>query len=227
MADGVTAVREGQVLTREEANGLRFNPVNGFVGDATFTYVAIDANNIADLTPATVTLPVTGGGHPGGGACAEAPTTDDKVNPRLLNNLPAVNILNLSGKDCSGESVESFEIKTLPNQAHGILYMADGVTAVRVGQVLTREEANGLKFDPVDGFVGDASFTYVAIDANNIADPTPATVTIPLVDSNAGYDENCTCEAYESSIPTNSPFGLILMFLLTLVLVRHSFKVKI
>ena len=225
MADGVTAVTVGQILTREEADGLRFNPVNGFVGDATFTYASIDANNVTDATPATITIPVVAAG--GGGACTEAPSTDDKVNPRLLNNLAAVNILNLSGKNCAGNSVEKFQIKTLPDAAHGILYMADGVTAVTVDQILTKEEADGLKFDPVDGFVGDANFTYCAIDENNVADATPATVTIPLIQNHVGHDADCTCEPYESSVPTNSPFGLILMFLLTLFIVSKSFKAKI
>jgi len=178
MADGVTPVTVGQTLTRAEADGLKFDPKDGFMGDATFTYVAIDSDGNADATPATVTLPILSGG-----ACNEAPITDDIKNPSLLNTLGAVNILNLSGKDCHGTEVESFRIETLPAAAAGVLYMADGVTPVTVGQTLTRAEADGLRFDPVDGFVGDATFNYVAIDSDGNVDATPATVTIPLTNN--------------------------------------------
>ncbi len=229
MADGVTPVTVGQILTREEANGLKFDPADGFVGDATFTYAAIDEQDREDATPATVTLPITGGN---GGVCHEAPTTDDIHNPNLTHNLPAVNILNLNGQDCAGKDVENFRIITLPNANAGILYMADGVTPVKIGQLLTREEANGLRFDPADNFVGTANFTYVAIDANGRADETPATVTLPIINvTNGGNgngcqvgDENCTCDTYESSVPASTPFGLMIMALLTLFIVRKSFK---
>ncbi len=229
MADGVSPVTVGQILTREEANGLKFDPADGFVGDATFTYAAIDEQDREDATPATVTLPITGGN---GGVCHEAPTTDDIHNPNLTHNLPAVNILNLNGQDCAGKDVENFRIITLPNANAGILYMADGVTPVKIGQLLTREEANGLRFDPADNFVGTANFTYVAIDANGRADETPATVTLPIINvTNGGNgngcqvgDENCTCDTYESSVPASTPFGLMIMALLTLFIVRKSFK---
>jgi len=184
MADGVTPVAVGQTLTIGEANGLRFDPAAGFTGNATFTYAAIDRNGNIDATPATVRLPIISEG--GGGACNEAPTTEDIKNPTLLNTLGAANILNLSGRDCGGAEVESFRVVTLPDAAAGVLYMADGVTPVRVGQTLTRAEADGLRFDPVDGFVGDATFTYAAIDANGHVDATPATVTIPLSNNGGG-----------------------------------------
>jgi len=181
MADGVTAVSENQTLTKAEADGLKFDPVAGFVGDATFTYAAIDGDGNVDTTPATVKLPIVSG------ACEE-PTTEDIKNPSLLNTLGAVNILNLSGKDCHGTEVESFRIETLPNAAAGVLYMADGVTPATVGQTLTRAEADGLKFDPVAGFVGNATFTYAAIDGNGNVDATPATVTIPLTNNGVVTD---------------------------------------
>ena len=230
MADGVSPVTVGQILTREEANGLKFDPADGFVGDATFTYAAIDEQDREDATPATVTLPIIGGN---GGVCHEAPTTDDIHNPNLTHNLPAVNILNLNGQDCAGKDVENFRIITLPNANAGILYMADGVTPVKIGQLLTREEANGLRFDPADNFVGTANFTYVAIDANGRVDETPATVTLPIINvANGGNgnggcqvgDENCTCDTYETSVPASTPFGLMIMALLTLLIVRKSFK---
>jgi len=225
MADGVTAVTVGQTLTKEETDGLKFDPKAGFTGDATFTYVAIDGNGKIDATPATVTMPVVSGngngngGHPGNGngngngnACTEAPTTDTIDNPNLLNTLGAVNILNLTGEDCNGHAVEQFRIVTLPDAAAGTLYMADGVTAVTVGQTLTRAEADGLRFDPMPDFIGDATFTYAAIDANGNVDATPATVTIPLTNNVAAGD--CTCDDYETSVPALSVTSLLALALL-------------
>ena len=223
MADGVTPVTVGQILTKEEADGLKFDPVAGFVGNASFTYAAIDNQDREDATPATVTLPVVAARN--GVVCTEAPTTDDINNPNLTHNLPAVNILNLDGKDCEGEDVENFRIVTLPNANAGVLYMADGVTAVTVGQILTRAEANGLRFDPKDNFVGDVDFTYVAIDENGRVDETPAIVTMTVI--HPDNDENCTCEDYETSVPASTPFGLMIMALLTLFIVRKSLKKEI
>jgi len=83
--------------------------------------------------------------------------------------------------------------------------MADGTTGVVVDQNLTRDESDGLKFDPKDGFVGDAQFTYRSVD--NGALGNVATVTIPVVD--------CVCNDYNKSLPAFSNFGLLLMMILT------------
>jgi CshA-type fibril repeat protein len=174
MEDGATSVQVNQTLTLAEANGLRFDPTAGFVGDVTFTYVALDDNGIKS-TNATVTIPLI---NPVG----NAPTADDKVNPKMLNTLGAVNILDLSGKDSNGDVVGNFIITSLPSVNQGILYMSDGRTAVILNQPLTLVEANGLQFDPNIDFVGDVRFTYVAVDANGIKSSN-ATVTIPVVAS--------------------------------------------
>jgi len=175
MSDGTTPVQLNQTLTLEEANGLRFDPNANFVGDVTFTYVALDDNGVRG-NEATVTIPLIN-------SVANAPTADDKVNPKMLNTLGAVNILDLSGKDSNGDGITRFIITSLPSSNQGILYMADGKTAVSLNQLLTLEEANGLKFDPNINFVGDVKFTYMAIDTNGIKSSN-ATVTIPVVASN-------------------------------------------
>jgi len=176
MADGTTPVQINQTLTLVEANGLKFNPDAGFVGDVTFTYVALDDNGVKSAN-ATVTIPLI---NPVGDG--NAPTADDKLNPKMLNTLSAVNILDLSGKDENGDAVDKFIITSLPSANQGILYMADGTTPVRLNQTLTLTEANGLKFDPNIDFVGDVKFTYMAVDSNGIKSSN-ATVTIPVVAS--------------------------------------------
>ena len=81
--------------------------------------------------------------------------TDDKLNPKLLNTLPAVNILNLSGTDADGKEIKRFVIQTLPDENAGILYLADGQTEVRVGQFLSIEEGDSIRFDPNESFEGN------------------------------------------------------------------------
>ena len=213
LADGTTPVEVGQTLTKAQADGLKFDPKAGYVGTTKFTYQSVGANGGLGNV-ATVTLPIVS--NDGGGG--DTIITDDKVNPEMSNALPAVDILNLSGKDANGVAVNSFIIKSLPSADAGILYMADGTTPVRVDQNLTREEADGLKFDPKAGYVGTASFTYQSV-ADNGDLGNVATVTIPVVDPCAtgggNPDDNCTCDDYSSSVPTLSNFGLMLMIMLT------------
>ncbi len=225
MADGVTKVEVNQNLTRDETDGLKFDPKEGFVGNSSFTYTGIDVNE-NEGTLATVTLPIisensdnndTTGGDGGNGGSTSV-ITDDKVNPKMLNTLPAVDILNLSGKDANGVAVDNFIIKSLPDAQSGVLYMADATTAVTVNQNLTRDEADGLKFDPAEGYVGDAQFNYEAVDVNgNLGNA--ATVTIPVVSTltpdNNGSAEDCVCEDYNESIPVLNNFGILLMMVIT------------
>jgi CshA-type fibril repeat protein len=173
MADGTTAVRVNQTLTIDEANGLRFDPDSSFVGEVTFTYVALNNSGVRG-NEATVTIPLIAP------VTENKPIADNKNNPEMSNTLGAVNILDLSGKDGNGDPVNRFIITSLPSANEGILYMADGTTAVQVNQTLTLAEASGLRFDPTTGFVGDVTFTYVALDDNGVQS-TNATVTIPLV----------------------------------------------
>jgi len=80
--------------------------------------------------------------------------TDDKTNDEMVNLLDASDIVDLSASSSNGFYVCNFKIKSLPVAEAGVLYMADGTTAVVVGQTLTRNESDELKFDPQEGFVG-------------------------------------------------------------------------
>jgi len=173
MEDGTTPVGAGQLLTDEEADGLKFNPRAGFEGEALFTYVAVDDNN-KEGNKAIVTIPIVSK------EVVRSPITDNKKNPEMSNLLGAVNILNLSGKDANGDAINNFIIKTLPNSDAGVLYFADGTTVVKVNQTLTLEDTDGLKFDPKKNFVGDTIFTYVAVDDNGL-EGNLGTVTLSII----------------------------------------------
>ena len=152
-------------------------------------------------------------------------STDDKENIAILNSLGAVDILNLSGQD-DGNDVECFKIISLPDPEAGILYLEDGETEVQVGQFLSVDEANCLKFDPNPDFVGDASFQYASVNSDDVVDPNPATFYIPIYkeDSSTPSDSNgsCACKDYDSSIPSLSLWGVFVMLMLTLIITREE-----
>ncbi|AWG21142.1 hypothetical protein FFWV33_06140 [Flavobacterium faecale] len=172
LADGVTPVTPAMVLTPSQAAGLKFVPAAGFTGNATFAYTATD-DNAAVSTPSTVTIPVTN----------VPPTTEDKTSGILVKNGTAQSLPGLAGADSDG-SVVGYVVKTLPLPASGILYLADGTTAVTVGQELTLAQAAGLTFAPKVDFAGEAaSFTVSAKDNGGLQDLSPATVSIVMANT--------------------------------------------
>ncbi len=90
----------------------------------------------------------------------------------------------------SGGSIASFTILTLPSVASGVLYYYNGSSylPVSTGQVITVAQSSTLKFDPADGFSGDAVFEYLATNnfglLSNTAYGTMPFSTVPVV--NAG-----------------------------------------
>jgi uncharacterized repeat protein (TIGR01451 family) len=71
----------------------------------------------------------------------------------------------------------SYLIVALPSTTQGVLYLSNGSPA-SVNQPLP---ANGLYFAPAPGFVGNATFTYIAQDNGN-ATSNQALYTIPVAD---------------------------------------------
>ncbi|MES2650082.1 MAG: tandem-95 repeat protein, partial [Bacteroidota bacterium] len=76
LADGTTAVTLNQILTQTEADGLKFKPSGTTNTAATFTLAARDNDGAEDVTPATITIPLTN----------TPPTTDDKTNTTIASN---------------------------------------------------------------------------------------------------------------------------------------------
>ncbi|TNI60359.1 choice-of-anchor K domain-containing protein, partial [Aeromonas veronii] len=116
-------------------------------------------------------------------------TIVDINNPPTTNDLEvigteddaSISIPPLSGSDTDG-TLASFVIDTLP--LNGTLYL-NGV-AVTVGQSILVADAASLTFTPNANWNGDTSFAYHAVDNNDLADSTPATVNITVTPSNDG-----------------------------------------
>jgi uncharacterized repeat protein (TIGR01451 family) len=129
----------------------------------------------------------------------QPPTSDNQTSQNISN--PAgtgYTVLTpfVSGADADpdanpGGLVQDFILKTLPNPVtEGSLRYDPTPGSPNSGDEVILTSANiattpilpggSLSFDPVDGFTGTASFTYVARDTLNLEDPTPATYNIPV-----------------------------------------------
>lgn len=191
LADGVTAVTAGQVLTPAQAAGLRFDPSGTFTGNSTFTFTATDNNGAVDATPATFTIPV--GNNP--------PTAVDTTTAAIPGNAGPTTISSLNAADTDG-TIASYTVLTLPPAAQGVLYLTDGVTAATAGQVLTPAQAAGLRFDPSGTFAGNATFTFAATDNLGAVGATPATYTIPVINTPPVATDVTTAAINDNAGPT-------------------------
>lgn len=163
----------GQVLTPAQAASLKFDPADGFTGNATFTYSTTDNLGLIDNTPATYNIPVG----------IVPPIADNITNPSIYSGAGQTSINPLTGNDPDATNIiASFTISTIPPASQGVLYYDKGGTymALTAGQILTPAQAASLKFDPADGFTGNAIFTYTVTDDESLTDQSPATFTIPI-----------------------------------------------
>ncbi|WP_426489650.1 T9SS type A sorting domain-containing protein [Hymenobacter sp. 102] len=120
----------------------------------------------------------------------QAPVARNVVNnitaPDATNAAVAQPISALFATDADG-NIRSFTISNLPNTTtQGTLYV-NGVEATE-NQVVLLADASKLSFKPVNGFVGNAFFTYTALDNNNLVSNNTAVYTLPVAsDNNSAY----------------------------------------
>ncbi|UOQ74034.1 Ig-like domain-containing protein [Hymenobacter cellulosilyticus] len=112
------------------------------------------------------------------GTCTVSLTVNDVRNAKMNNKAAAASIAPMSATVTSGPPVGSFTIQTLPAPASGILYLNGD--AVLPGQVIPLDQADKLTFDPADGYVGNATFTYSGTDTSGSGSNNTATFTIPV-----------------------------------------------
>gem|GEM_PF-5835918 len=109
------------------------------------------------------------------------------------NTATSLLISPLNATDPENSSL-TYKVATLPASSQGVLYLANG-TAVAVGQPVP---ANGLYFAPNPNFVGNATFTYQAVD-NALATSNEALYTIPVA-----QDQSAAYTAYNSGKTTTA-----------------------
>ncbi len=99
-------------------------------------------------------------------------------------------------------SSAAFRITAIPAASQGTLYYSNGgsYTAVTGAQNLTAAQAASLRFLPTLGYVGNATFSYLATD--NAGNQSPAvTYTIPV-----GTDLNATYATYNQAKGGATPY---------------------
>lgn len=181
----VTTINSGTTVTPAQMQTLKFDPTAGFTGDYTFQYVATD-NNGNVSAPSTFAIPVVSLGTISG----NQPPVAENITAQVLNSSRGrTSIPNLLGTDPDG-SVTTYTIgASVPNPAtEGTLYYCmsapctlASLTALTAGTDLTPTQAASLHFDPVQGFIGTASFTYTVKDNGAPAlTSNTATYSIPV-----------------------------------------------
>ncbi|HEY8610735.1 MAG TPA: Calx-beta domain-containing protein [Roseomonas sp.] len=166
LADGVTAVANGQVLTAAQLTGLLFRPAadaNGAAGG--FTYEVSDGQG--GTATQTITLGIT--------PVNDAPVADAVSGSGSADAAIAVT---LHAADRDG-TVQGFRIGTLP--AGGTLYLDAGLTQAVAANTLYAAGAGGalsLYFKAAGGFSGNVSFTYTATDGSLNSAAASVSITV-------------------------------------------------
>ncbi|RYY75249.1 MAG: tandem-95 repeat protein, partial [Gammaproteobacteria bacterium] len=89
--------------------------------------------------------------------------------------------VNLAGTDVDG-TIASLKVSSLPTAAQGVLYLADGVTAVTTAMNLTPAQAAALKFVPKLNYNGEFDIAFTATDNSGaVSSPANAHVVVNAV----------------------------------------------
>ncbi|NOT86361.1 MAG: tandem-95 repeat protein, partial [Methylococcaceae bacterium] len=190
LADGTTAITAGATLTAAQAAGLIFKPALNTTGATTFTFTVTDDNGLAS-TAANATITVLAANTP---PTATAITVNGTEDTQVT--------VNLAGTDLDG-TISSVSVTTLPLATQGILYLANGTTAVLTSTVLTVAQAAGLVFKPVLNFNGTVTIPFTVKD-NSAATSTIANATINL----AAVNDAPVATSVTTSANKNVPISL-------------------
>ena len=181
LADGVTPVIAGNLLTAAQFAGLEFIGGPGTEGQSSqFTYTAIDATGWSASGSATLSVVA----NPDGPQTSPASlTVAENAGPTAIG-ITAPTDPNYAAAQLA------VAVTTLPT--NGTVYLADGVTAVTAGEILTVDQLTGLTFAPIAGaFWQSSAFGYTVTD--------PAGSSTPGIANLSGTDTlviNCTGDYY-------------------------------
>ena len=167
LADG-TAIAAGQALTTAQLTGLTFTPTVGQVGvSSTLSYQVADPANNASTGLVTLTIAASAGNP----VVSSPNLTVAEYGPAVAIGITAPTDPNYAATQLT------IAAQTLPTD--GAVLLADGVTPVAAGQVLTTAQLTGLLFKPAAGQFGvNSAFTYSVADPANNASTGTATLGI-------------------------------------------------
>ena len=168
LADGVTAVFVGEMLTVAQLTGLEFKPTSGIFGQsATFTYSVTDPSH--STATGTATLSIGPDTMPPVTTAAALSITDNSVATPI--GIAAPTDPNYSASQLT------IIITALPTD--GTVLLSDGKTAVTVGEKLSVAQLTGLDFKPLATAAGQTSLlTYTVSDPALLKTTGTATLTV-------------------------------------------------
>ena len=168
LADGVTQVTLGEQLTVAQLTGLEFKPTVGLFGrTSTLTYSVTDplgttATGSASLTIAPDALPPV--------TTAAALSVADNAGPTKIG-IAAPTDPNYAAAQLT------VTVTALPSD--GAVLLADGATAVTLGEKLTVSQLTGLEFKPLATAAGQTStFAYTVSDPSGLTATGKATLAV-------------------------------------------------
>jgi hypothetical protein len=179
------------VLTAQKMKTLKFDPADGFGGNASFLYTVADNSGLRDLTPATFTIPVN-----------PPPAAITKICTPVASNAGKTIACNMEATD--NGTIVSYTITALPAASQCIVYINNA--NAYVGQILTPLQATQITYKPSGTYIGYAEIMYTATDNNGAIDLTPATLTLQMVNQPPTANDI-------SSTPIANPVGPIMFAL--------------
>ncbi len=154
LADGVTPIYVGETLTVAQLIGLRFRPtLNIFGQSASFAFTVSDP--VGNTVSATAALAI---------GPSNTPVVTTPTSLTAPANAPATAIGIPVPTDAGFTSTQlTVTVTALPSD--GTVLLADGVTPVTAGEILTVAQLTGLEFKPhASSSDQDSTFTYSVSD---------------------------------------------------------------
>jgi hypothetical protein len=200
LADGTTPVTTAMNLTTAQMAGLVFKPTANYNGTVAIGYTVTD-NQGGVSVPANATITIT--------AVNDAPVATAVTASGNEDAGPIT--LSLAGTDVDG-TIASAKVSALPAAAQGVLYLADGTTAVTTAMALTPTQMASLVFKPTLNYNGSVNIAYTVTDnLGLVSTSTNATVTVAAVNDAPTWSAAApTITVSEQSTTTLNGRGLLI-----------------
>jgi len=168
LADGVTPVVLGELLTVGELSTLTFAGGAGAAGQSRqLSYAVTDPAGTSATGAATLSV--------------VANTLDPRTIPASLSVAAdsGATTINIAAPTDPKYSAASLTVKVLGTPEDGTVLLADGVTRVTAGETLTVTQLTGLKFAPTAGVVAESGqFSYTVTDPAGASSLGGATLSV-------------------------------------------------
>ncbi|HET9849835.1 MAG TPA: hypothetical protein VFR68_14925, partial [Candidatus Dormibacteraeota bacterium] len=168
LADGVTKIYIGEVLTVAQLTTLLFKPTSGLFGtSSTFTYKVTDPSGTSATGSATLSI-----------APDSVPPVTTATSLTVAENALATSI-GIAAPTDPNYSGSQLKVTVTGLPTPGTVLLSDGLTAVSSGETLTVAQLTGLMFKPKAGTFGTSSrFTYKVTDPSGLSTTGTASLAV-------------------------------------------------